>query len=95
MAFMVLLSIMMMGGLFLLLFGGVGFVQNKKFFPQRFAAFLGMRAILMEGSAMNNNKSNLTRKRASCSPPEDCFITLKKSRCALFCAPWQSAFPAG
>ena len=93
MAFMVLLSIMMMGGLFLLLFGGVGFVQNKKFFPQSFAAFLGMRAILMEGSAMNNNKSNLTRKRASCSPPEDCFITLKKRTSAVYCTLWQRNSP--
>lgn len=32
MALTVLLSIMMMAGLFLLLLGGVGFVQNKKFF---------------------------------------------------------------
>ena len=40
-------------------------------------------------------KSALTRRRASCSPPEGYFITLKKSRCALCCAPWQRAFPAG
>lgn len=62
MAFTVLLSIMMMGGLFLLLLGGAGFVQNKKFFPLRFAAFLGMRTILMEGCAINDNKLQFDRR---------------------------------
>ena len=48
MAFMVLLSIMMMGGLFLLLFGGVGFRDKKTAVKRKFEIERNLLCLFMK-----------------------------------------------